>query len=256
MNGIERVIFNFKELSGNGTLLAVFFLALLILWLHEEQKEWRIRIVYPSLFLLFFMLNPILMEFVWIPIFYGETELYTVSRMYVFLPVVFVIAYLFTVILLKVKETKKRIGAIVGIGFILILTSETVYTDDGMKLPENLYGVPQSVVEISERIFLDQKKAKLIVPNDLEQYFRQYSSNIQIYSKRAGEEGAAEVAGQMAQQWPDIEVITKNAAAHDVDILVFDIEQHGFSDSPADYGYEFYDNIGHYDLYRKKKNKS
>ena len=39
MNGIERVIFNFKELCGNGTLLAVFFLALLILWLHEEQKE-------------------------------------------------------------------------------------------------------------------------------------------------------------------------------------------------------------------------
>ena len=69
MNGMDRVIFNFKELSGNGTLLAVFFLALLILWLHEEQREWRIRIIYPSLFLLFFMLNPILMEFVWVPIF-------------------------------------------------------------------------------------------------------------------------------------------------------------------------------------------
>lgn len=262
---IAQIIDDVKAASGNGTLFAIFLFALFWIWYRDEEKEYCTRIVYPVLLFFALMLNPLLMKYVWIPIFYvspaGGGVLST--RMYVALPVLPVIAYFFTKILLSAKNGKEQIKIGIALVVLLVLTGGFVLYDNNLRIPQNKVQIDNDVVMMNEAILLDGQKAKAVVPESLVYCFRNYNTNMKVFSTRGVHNYAPmskeyddvyDIEEEMSSMWPNIELISEIGKRNDVTVLVFDIEYHHFyQTSPADYGYEFLGNFGQYDVYKMNK---
>lgn len=258
---IAQIIDDVKATSGNGTLFAVFVMALLWIWLKDEERENHIRIVYPTMLYLAFLLNPLVMKFVLTPIFYSTPEWGGVMtvRMYVALPVVPVIAYFFTRILLHADNRRKQVKTGVALLILLLLTGGFVLRDNNFRIPANKVQIRDDVVQMNEAILADGQEAKAVIPDELAYCFRNYNANMKIFSSRGysniPEKGAEYTAAlgieeAMLQMWPDIKYICETGREFGVTVFVFDTEYHGFSESPANYGYDYFGNFGQYDVYK------
>lgn len=264
---ITQIIDDIKATSGNGTLFAIFLFALFWIWFRDEETEYRTRIVYPTLLFLALMLNPLLMKYVWMPIFYALPELGGVlsTRMYVALPVVPVIAYFFTRILLSTESGRRQAEIGIALLILLLLTGNFLLRDSNFHIPENKVQIRDDVVQMNEMILLGGQEAKAVVPEELTYCFRTYNTNMKVFSSRGvmnyapgskEYEDACIIEEEMLSMFPNMELLSEIGERNGVTVLVFDTEYHGFfNTTPVDYGYEYLGGFGQYDVYKKHVNQ-
>ena len=249
----------FQKYMGSGLMLIWFLLALLYLFFKEKRKPMRILFLYTPaiIFLLFF--NPLFYR-----LFHETvgTEIY--FRICWLMPVTIVIAYTIVHIcdsLLNQKKqstssasstftpVKKITFAITAI-LILFVSGKPVYTSPLYTPAENIYHVPQFVVDICDAIEIEGREVMAAFPDEFLLYVRQYSPLICMPYGREAYTGSYNELNLLIMN-DEINVerlasLSKSSVCHYV-ILA---EGKTFLGNMSDYGYELFDTLHGYEIYK------
>ncbi len=159
----------FISFMGTGLIVIWYLAATIYLLLTEKRKPFRIVFVYTPLILLLLFFNPVVTRMIQR---LADAEVY--YRILWLLPVTVVIAFAAVEIYRKLQGKKRPLFAIVSAG-VLVVSGNYVYGDSLFSEAENIYHVPQSVVEICDAIEVEGREVMAVFPEELIIYVRQYS---------------------------------------------------------------------------------
>lgn len=159
----------FRSYMGTGLIMIWFAAAVIYLLFTEKRKHIRVLFVYMPLILLVLFFNPLFTKLVYD---YIGSEIY--YRILWLLPITIVIAFATVEIYGRLQEKKRTLFAIVA-AVLVMISGSYVYNNPYFHKAENLYHVPQSVVDICDAIEVEGREVMAVFPVELLQYVRQYS---------------------------------------------------------------------------------
>lgn len=173
----------YREYTGTGMQMALFFMAILYLFLRkkhteEEQKKSMYFLGYTFLFF-FVTFCPVTAKII-MKYCIGKSVYW---RMFWLLPTVIVTAYTAVLVVFEIPSKKKSIAVGLFLLLVVVMSGDTLYQPEIFSYRENNYAIPQNVVDVCDIIERDAKeqgitKKKLIAATELLQYIRQYDADI------------------------------------------------------------------------------
>lgn len=166
---LNEVLRLFQEYMGNGLIVIWFLVSVVYLLLTEKRKHVRVMFVYVPLVILAIFFNPLFAK-----IFYefAGDEIY--YRILWLLPITVVIAFAAVEVCSKMQGIKRTILGVVA-AIVIMVSGSYIYSNPYFSKAENLYHVPQSVVDICDAIEVEGREVMAVFPAELVQYVRQYS---------------------------------------------------------------------------------
>ena len=161
-------------------LMLVLFLAaavFIIVFEHDLSKK-ALFGIWPVVMVVAFLFPVTKMIFVKVPGFDEGREYY---RLLWLIPQYIVLAYAACLILNKIKRDAVKRATFVIMLLVIVFTGKYVYTEGVyMKKAENLYHIPQDVIDICELVAPEDEEERVTVafPEELTWFVRQYDSNI------------------------------------------------------------------------------
>ncbi len=168
----NNVFLVWQELSGTGSVLVLYLLAGIYIFLKEKLNYLRIIFLYLPLLWLAFLFLPFTYSIIETVI---DAELY--YRFFWLLPVVATIAYASVLCVQQAKEKHKKLVYVLSIVSILVC-GDFVYNNWRYSLAENKYHVPEVVVQICDSMHIEGREVLAVFPVELMQYVRQYDPTI------------------------------------------------------------------------------
>lgn len=159
----------FRSYMGTGLIVIWFLAAVIYLLLTEKRKPVRILFVYVPIILLLIFFQPWAATLVYATI---GNEIY--YRIIWLMPITVVIAYAAIEIYGKLQGKKRTVFAVAAAALIAV-SGSYVYQNPFFHKAENIYHVPQSVVDICDAIEVEGREVMAVFPAELLQYVRQYS---------------------------------------------------------------------------------
>lgn len=159
----------FREYMGTGLIVAWFLFAWGYLFLKEERKQIRILLVYVPMLVLVLFFNPL---FAAVLARYMGDEIY--YRILWLLPITVVIAYATVVAGSRLAGKKRTIFAMVSVVLVMV-SGSYIYNNAYFTKAQNIYHIPDSVVNICDAIELPGREVMAVFPLEMIQYVRQYS---------------------------------------------------------------------------------
>ena len=156
--------------------IMLYILALVFIMIKGSRRE-RDIFVPSGIFLLVTVYNPIA-PVILDKFFDVNSEYY---RFFWITPIVVLLPYIFTKLILEADTTKKRFILTVFSLLILILSGSFLYKD-GIRLAENIYKMPSELMEISKLIHEDSKDEypKAFLEYEYNMQMRQYDPKIML----------------------------------------------------------------------------
>ena len=168
----DKLINLFHEYMGTGIIVILFLAAIIYLFLNEKKKEARIAFVYVPVITLVLFFNPLFARLVYRVL---EDEIY--YRVLWLLPVSMVLAYTAADLYAKLKMKRRLIFAL-GAMLLVVASGSFIYSNPFFHRAENIYHVPQSVVDICDAIEVEGREVMAVFPIEMLQYVRQYSPTV------------------------------------------------------------------------------
>lgn len=165
----EQVVGLFREYMGTGLIVGLFLMSLIYLCLKEKRKNFRILLVYVPVVLLLLFFNPLFAGLLYR--FIGDEIYY---RLLWLIPMTPSIAYAMALLYGGLRG-KVRIAFAGLCVCVIMLSGSFIYANPYFSRAENLYHMPQSVVDICDAIRIDGREVMALFPRELLQYVRQYS---------------------------------------------------------------------------------
>lgn len=177
---IEIIVENFSQFKGEGMYFALFFIAILYIWIKEENKNRKIFFVYYNLIVLFITLNPLFNKIVG-GIFTSSVYL----RVFWLLSIGITIAYAAIKFIDEGKDKLQKIVIIIGIIAIIIFSGKIVYNTENYENIANIYKLPDESIQVAQIIGADDEVyKKALVSETLAAYIRQVDASIGLAYKR------------------------------------------------------------------------
>lgn len=177
---IEVIKNTFCEFKGSGMYIALFFVAILYIYLKEDNKKIKSFLVYFPIIILLVTLNPIFNKIV--------GKIFTASvywRVYWMLPLGVVIAYAAVRFINSENEKSKKVIATIGIIITIMISGKLIYNKENYIQVSNLYKVPDEVLEVVEVIRQGkEEKKKALTSEQLVAYIRQVDASIELAYRR------------------------------------------------------------------------
>ena len=169
LNMWNEVITLFREYMGTGLIVGWFLLALVYLMLKEKRKNIRIVFVYVPLVLLLLYFNPLVAEII-----YGLAGNEIYYRILWLLPITVVIAYSVIHLYGQLKG-KIRIVFAAICAVLCMISGSFIYSNPFFGRAENLYHVPDSVVNICDAIEVQGREVAVkIIDSAIENYVEKF----------------------------------------------------------------------------------
>ena len=159
----------FQKYMGTGLMLIWFIVALIYLFLHERRKNMRILFIYAPVIILLLFFNPLFYKF-----FYSMVGDEIYFRICWLLPVIVVVGYA-AVLLYDSLRGRKRTSFLLIAIVLITVSGKLVYSSPLYSRAENIYHVPQAVVDICDAIEIEGREVRAAFPNEFLLYVRQYS---------------------------------------------------------------------------------
>lgn len=159
----------FGAYMGTGLIVIWYLAATLYLALTEKKKSIRVMFVYMPIMVLLIYFNPAV---TWLVSEYIDYEIY--YRMLWLLPVTAVLALTIVRICGRLEGIKRLVFGFAAAGLIMV-SGSFVYRDNLFQKAENIYHVPQTVVDICDAIKVEGREVMAVFPKEMVQYVRQYS---------------------------------------------------------------------------------
>ncbi len=170
----NNVLHLFQEYMGTGLLVIWFLVAVIYLLFTEKRKHIRILFVYVPIMLLILFFNPFFAAVIYQV---AGDEIY--YRIIWLMPITVVIAFAVIEVWSRQQGMKKAAFAIVS-AVIVMISGSYIYRNPHFQKAENLYHVPQSVVDICDAIEVEGREVMAVFPAELLQYVRQYSPRVRM----------------------------------------------------------------------------
>ena len=211
--------------SGTGMMMALYFVALMIIVFYCKDKHVKKAIILPSVLLIIVM-------YVGVPL-YDTLVTYLKfydGRMFWMLITPIIISIGFTYFVMGIDDDKLKILALILIIPISLYCGEFQISNAMFKKAENLYRLPQSSVDITEYVTSEMDSPKLIVPYTIAHPFRQISTDVHLlYGEDATSGRIWSTSGEfrmlceeMEHVTPDLNVIMPVARDNNVNYILFD----------------------------------
>lgn len=168
----------FREYMGTGLLVIWFLLSVLYLFFTEKRKPVRIMFLYVPTILLLLFFNPLFAGIVYRAI--GEEIYYRILWL---LPITVVIAFAATDLFAAMKPRLGRIGqTVLGLSLAggIAASGSLIYNNYFFGKAENIYHVPDAVVEICDAIVVPGREVMAVFPEECLQYVRQYTPLVRM----------------------------------------------------------------------------
>lgn len=251
---MESVVI-FKNYAGGRYIVVLFLLALIYLLIMEKNKRRRALFVYMPLTLLFLFFFPIFRK-VFVRLMGGEGDTY--YRVLWLVPMGMVIAYAGVKIAGLLCEKKgiwmKRVTLAV-VAAAVMLCGRYVYASQYMSKAENLYHLPQKVIDICDVIAPEDGEERIwaVFPTDLVYFVRQYDTDIQMLYGREMVEPKWQYAEPVhtIMNHPttiDVEELLKLTRERYCTYIVLP-DNKGVTEEPENFGLELLDTIEGYPIY-------
>ena len=180
---VSDVLDIYKKYSGNSLFMVLFLCSLVFLFCFEKEKGRRTILVYGSVCLLLLFFLPIFSYVMIQMVFDGEVY----YRFLWLLPVNVVIAYSAVRLVIGLKNKRMAVLAYLLLMVVLISGGDFVYNNGTFLRAQNLYHIPQSVIDVCEVIEPEEGEdwINAAMPAQMLSYVRQYSTRIHMPYGRA-----------------------------------------------------------------------
>ena len=166
-----------KLYGGNGAILLLFLASAIYLIITEQSVKKKIMLgILPLLIFLGFLIP--VTKILYVAAFDDGSDTY--YRLLWLVPMYAVIGYAACRLLFSLKKSMyQRIGLAV-IAAVIAVTGSLVYASQHMSVAENLYHIPQSVVDICDVVAPEEGEPRVRVafPGELVHFVRQYDTDI------------------------------------------------------------------------------
>mgnify|MGYP001038265176 FL=1 len=152
-------------------LAGLYLLALLYLWFAEKDRHRRAILVYAPTLLLAAFFCPLFRK-VFVRVLEDSETYY---RLLWLLQMSLVTAYGF----IKLMGRHRKIGLLIMCAAIAA-GGDYVYDSINISKAQNAYHLPQEVIDIVDMIEPEEGRIKVLMPGELLQYVRQYSTDIEL----------------------------------------------------------------------------
>jgi len=159
----------FRRYMGTGLIVIFFLVALVYLFFSEKRKPVRIMFVYVPVIILLLFFNPVVTRIVYE---YVDNEIY--YRILWLLPVTAVVGFAVVQLWGRLGERLRFPFALVT-ACVIMFSGSFIYSNGFFRKAENIYHVPQSVVDICDAIKVEGREVMAVFPEEMLQYVRQYS---------------------------------------------------------------------------------
>lgn len=236
---------HFKEYIGVGLIMIYYLVCLVWLFISEKEKEKRLLFVYLPLIILVIFFNPLT---AYVIDRYADDDIY--YRLLWMLPVTVTIAYTVTKLFIAAKGKIRAVILIVS-ALLLITGGRLVYTDKDYSVAENIYHMPQAVVDICDDIVIQGREIRVAFPTEMIVYVRQYTPLIVMpYGFDDVRDGGSDsLRLNIDAEEADACELFSDAYSRQCHYVVID-ETHIITGNPEDYGFYEYARIDGYILYR------
>lgn len=168
----DKVVSLYHSYAGTGFMLGIYLLSAIYLFAAEKKKNVRIYFLYVPLGILILFFNPL---FAWVVYSFVGEEIY--YRVLWTLPVVVTIAYA-AVKLIREQSGKTRVIVFAAVLGMILLGGRLTYRNPYFSVAENVYHMPDTVVEICDAIHVEGREVMAAFPIEMLQYVRQYDSSV------------------------------------------------------------------------------
>lgn len=211
--------------NGTGMMMALYFVALMIIVFYCKDKHVKKAIILPSVLLIIVM-------YFGVPLYdtlVAYLKFYD-GRMFWMLITPIIISIGFTCFVMGIDDDKLKILALILIIPISLYCGEFQISNAMFKKAENAYRLPQSSVDITEYVTSEMDSPKLIVPYTIAHPFRQISTDVHLlYGEDATSGRIWSTSGEfrmlceeMEHVTPDLNVIMPVARDNNVNYILFD----------------------------------
>ena len=211
--------------NGTGMMMALYFVALMIIVFYCKDKHVKKAIILPSVLFIIVM-------YVGVPLYdtlVAYLKFYD-GRMFWMLITPIIISIGFTYFVMGIDDDKLKILALILIIPISLYCGEFQISNAMFKKAENAYRLPQSSVDITEYVTSEMDSPKLIVPYTIAHPFRQISTDVYLlYGEDATygrivrtKDELIRVCEEMEHVTPDLNVIMPVARDNNVNYILFD----------------------------------
>lgn len=184
-------------------------------------------------------------------------------RMFWILPISVVVAYAFAA---SLRETArwKRAALITGMALVIMVTGSAVYTSENFTEAQNIYKLPQEVLDVCQIINEDAHEndideKKVIVVNELLSYIRQYDGSIQmpygrdaLKGERLANKNSKKIFKLMCESQIDWQSLAKSAKKGAYNYLIY-YRDETVEKELQDLGYKRIGEGGAYFVYRREE---
>lgn len=159
----------FREFMGTGLIMGWYLLTLVYLWFTEKDRCRRILLLNVPLVVLILYFNPLFARLLYRAV--GDEIYYRILWL---LPVTVVIAYGAVSIYGRLKGRKKYLFALLS-AVLVMVSGSCIYASPHFRKAENLYHMPQEVVDICDAIQVEGREVMAVFPSEMLSYVRQYT---------------------------------------------------------------------------------
>ncbi len=226
-------------------LAGLYLLALLYLWFAEKDRHRRAILVYAPTLLLAAFFCPLFRK-VFVRVLEDSETYY---RLLWLLQMSLVTAYGF----IKLMGRHRKIGLLIMCAAIAA-GGDYVYDSINISKAQNAYHLPQEVIDIVDMIEPEEGRIKVLMPGELLQYVRQYSTDIELPYGRE----------MMIERWDYYDAMYEAMEKTEVIDTPYFVElARGYpcayvilrndrqvKESLTDYGFEVYGQVGIYVIYK------
>lgn len=159
----------FQGFMGTGLIMGWYLLALVYLWFAEKNRRRRVLLVYAPLAVLALYFNPLFARLVYRAV--GDEIYYRILWL---LPVTIVVAYA-TADLYGRLRGRKKYGFAALCALLVMISGSCIYASPHFHKAENLYHMPQAVVDICDAIQVEGREVMAVFPKEMLSFVRQYT---------------------------------------------------------------------------------
>lgn len=242
----NEIVASYERFVGTGMMIALFLVAVIYLFVVEKNKTTRIILIYVPVILLVVYFCPLFAKVVFVVV--GSDIYYRILWL---IPIVLVLAYAATKIILSLSGRKKWLAGI-AIVVIIMTSGQFVYKSVHFSVADNLYHIPQEVIDLCEAIREEEIVTAAFPPEHLH-YVRQYTEDIYM---PYGREMLVAAWGSQNSLYNlvvvpvlDVEALVEELRKRETEYVVFSVEKELLG-SFEEYQFEFIYETENYIVYR------
>lgn len=237
----------FQNYMGVGLIMGWYLLALVYLWFTEKDRRRRIMLLYVPLTVLVLYFNPLFARLM-----YGVLGDEIYYRILWLLPVTVVIAYAVVSLYGQLIGRKRYFFAMLST-ILAIVSGSCVYASPHFSVAQNLYHMPQAVVDICDAIGVEGREVMAVFPREMLSYVRQYSPLVCMpYGREILVEGwkaSSPLFDAMEEEILDMDVILPLAKGYSSHFVIVPADKVVIG-NVEDYDFVLVNQIDGYDIYQ------